>query len=99
MNIGTLFAFVIVCAAVMIMRRTRPDVPRAFKTPVLPIVGTCGILANFGLMFSLGWINWVRLFIWMAIGVCIYFGYSRTRTVLHLARLEAAKGGITNPPM
>ena len=96
-NIGTLFAFVIVCAAVMIMRRIRPDVPRAFKTPMLPLIGPLGILANFGLMLSLGWINWVRLFIWMAIGLCIYFGYSRTRTVLHLARLEAAKGGITNP--
>jgi len=98
-NIGTLFAFVVVCAAVMIMRRTRPDVPRSFKTPILPIVGTLGILSNFGLMLSLGWVNWVRLFVWMAIGMCIYFGYSRTRTVLHLARLEAAKGGITNPPL
>ncbi|MFI5119279.1 MAG: amino acid permease [Thermoanaerobaculia bacterium] len=98
-NIGTLFAFVVVCGAVMIMRKTRPDVPRSFKTPILPVVGTLGILANFGLMLSLGWVNWVRLFVWMAIGLCIYFGYSRTRTVLHLARLEAAKGGITNPPM
>jgi basic amino acid/polyamine antiporter, APA family len=98
-NIGTLFAFVVVCAAVMIMRRTRPDVPRSFRTPLLPIVGTLGILSNFGLMLSLGWVNWVRLVVWMAIGLCIYFGYSRTRTVLHLARLETAKGGITNPPL
>ena len=94
-NIGTLFAFTIVCAAVMIMRRIKPDHPRPFRTPFLFLVGPLGILANFGLMLSLGWVNWIRLFIWMAIGLCIYFGYSRTRTVLHLARLEQATGGIS----
>src|SRR5207245_1337993 len=51
-NIGTLFAFVVVCAAVMIMRKTRPDVPRAFKTPMIGIVGPLGVLTNFGLMLS-----------------------------------------------
>jgi APA family basic amino acid/polyamine antiporter len=85
-NIGTLFAFVIVCGAVMIMRRTRPDVPRSFKTPFLAVVGPLGILANFGLMVSLGRHNWVRLTVWMLAGLVIYFSYSRTRTVLAKAR-------------
>lgn len=92
-NIGTLFAFVVVCAAVVVMRKIRPDVPRAFKTPFLWIVGPLGILTNFGLMLSLGLINWVRLFIWMAIGFLIYFGYSRKRTVMHLSRAAGTLQG------
>jgi APA family basic amino acid/polyamine antiporter len=76
-SIGTLFAFVIVCTAVMIMRRTQPDVPRPFRTPWVPLVPILGILVNFAMMFGLGWTNWARLFVWLAIGLCIYFGYSR----------------------
>ena len=76
-SIGTLFAFVIVCAGIIIMRRTQPDIRRPFRTPWVPLVPILGILVNFAMMFGLGWTNWARLFVWLAIGLCIYFGYSR----------------------
>ncbi len=76
-SIGTLFAFVIVCIGVMIMRKTHPDIPRPFRAPWVPAVPILGILVNFALMYGLGWENWTRLFVWLAIGLCIYFGYSR----------------------
>lgn len=74
-NIGTLFAFVIVCAAVLIMRRTRPEVRRPFRTPLVPAVPLLGIGANLLLMFSLGWANWLRLLVWLMIGLVIYSAY------------------------
>jgi len=80
-NIGTLFAFVIVCIAVLLMRRTRPDVTRPFRTPLVPFVPIAGIIANIVLMLSLGWHNWLRLFVWMAIGLVIYalYGYRHSK--------------------
>ena len=80
-NIGTLFAFVIVCAAVLVMRRTRPEVRRPFRTPWVPFVPIAGIVANLVLMSALGWHNWARLFIWMAIGMVIYacYGYRHSK--------------------
>ena len=84
-NIGTLFAFVVVCAAVLIMRYTRPDVRRPFRTPWVPLVPILGILANLTLMIALGWHNWARLFIWLAIGLAIYaaYGYRRSHLAAH----------------
>ena len=76
-NIGTLFAFVLVCGGIIVMRRTNPDVPRSFRTPLVPLVPILGIIANLGLMYGLGLPNWIRLFAWMAIGLLIYFTYSR----------------------
>jgi APA family basic amino acid/polyamine antiporter len=76
-SIGTLLAFVIVCAGILIMRKTQPDIKRPFRTPLVPLVPILGILANFGLMLGLGIENWLRLVVWMAIGLAIYFGYSR----------------------
>jgi len=76
-SIGTLLAFVIVCAGILIMRKTQPTIKRPFRTPLVPLVPILGILANFGLMLGLGIDNWLRLVIWMAIGLAIYFGYSR----------------------
>jgi APA family basic amino acid/polyamine antiporter len=76
-SIGTLFAFVIVCAGIIIMRRTQPDVPRPFRTPFVPVVPALGVLVNLALMSGLGVDNWLRLFIWLVIGLAIYFGYSR----------------------
>ena len=76
-SIGTLLAFVIVCAGILIMRKTQPTIKRPFRTPLVPLVPILGILANFGLMLGLGIENWLRLVIWMAIGLAIYFGYSR----------------------
>jgi basic amino acid/polyamine antiporter, APA family len=76
-NIGTLLAFVIVCIAVLVLRRTNPDQPRPFRTPWVPLVPMLGILFNGYMMYKLGWINWARLIIWLAIGLVIYFTYSR----------------------
>lgn len=82
-NIGTLFAFVVVCAAVLIMRYTRPDVPRPFRTPLVPLVPICGMLANLGLMVALGWHNWARLFVWLVLGLVLYASYGYRHS--HLA--------------
>ena len=74
-NIGTLLAFVIVCAAVLIMRRIHPEVHRPFRVPFCPITPVLGILCCLVLMFSLRVENWWRLFIWLGIGFVIYFSY------------------------
>lgn len=76
-NIGTLLAFVIVCAAVLIMRRTHPQVHRPFRAPLGSIVPVLGILSCLMLMFSLPAENWLRLVIWLAIGLVIYFAYGQ----------------------
>ena len=81
-SIGTLFAFVIVCAGVLVMRKTRPDLPRPFRTPAVPLVPILGILSCLYLMFSLPGDTWVRLILWMAIGLGIYFGYGRKHSRL-----------------
>jgi APA family basic amino acid/polyamine antiporter len=81
-SIGTLFAFVIVCGGIIVMRRTRPDVPRAFRTPLVPLVPILGIISNFLMIFSLGVDNWLRLIVWLLIGLVIYFGYSRYHSKL-----------------
>ena len=81
-NIGTLFAFVIVCAAVLIMRRTNPGAERPFRCPMVPLVPILGILMCLLLMFSLPAANWLRLFVWLAIGMLIYFFYGRHHSVI-----------------
>jgi basic amino acid/polyamine antiporter, APA family len=75
-SIGTLLAFVIVCAAVLILRARRPDLERPFKTPLVPVVPILGIIVSLGLMASLNGITWVRLIVWLIIGMVIYFTYS-----------------------
>jgi len=81
-NIGTLMAFVVVCAGVLVMRRTHPEVHRPFRTPFMPVVPILGILVNLGLMCSLGWENWLRLGGWLAVGLLIYFRYGRAHSRL-----------------
>src|SRR6202140_466684 len=76
-SIGTLLAFVIVCAGVIVLRRTRPDLPRPYRTPLVPAVPLLGIAVCAAMMYSLGPENWWRLVVWLAIGLAIYFGYSR----------------------
>jgi len=76
-NIGTLFAFVVVCTAVLIMRKTHPNANRPFRSPWVPFVPIMGILTCLMLMFSLPGENWLRLFIWLAIGIIIYIFYGR----------------------
>jgi APA family basic amino acid/polyamine antiporter len=95
-NIGTLLAFVIVCAAVLIMRHTNPQAARPFRCPWVPFVPVAGILTCTLLMFSLPAENWWRLIIWLAIGFVIYFGYSRHHSVL--AKLRAKEGGAPSLP-
>jgi basic amino acid/polyamine antiporter, APA family len=76
-SIGTLLAFVIVCAGVMILRWTRPELPRPYRTPWVPVVPVLGILTCLLMMVSLEIETWYRLGIWLAVGLVIYFGYSR----------------------
>lgn len=81
-NIGTLFAFVIVCSAVLIMRKKYPNAERPFKAPFVPLVPILGIATCLLLMFSLPSENWLRLIVWLLIGFVIYFGYGRRHSVL-----------------
>lgn len=82
-SIGTLFAFVLVCVAVIVLRKTNPELKREFRTPWVPFIPILGILACLLMMVGLGWTNWLRLFAWMAIGVLIYFVYSKKNSKLN----------------
>ena len=86
-SIGTLFAFILVCAGVWIMRVRRPDVPRGFVVPALPVVAVLGIIVCGSMIYGLGWTNWVRLGIWLLIGLVFYFGYGRSHS--RLAQADA----------
>jgi len=74
-NIGTLFAFVLVAIGVLVLRRTRPDLERAFRCPGVPVVPVLAVLACVYLMLNLPGATWLRFFIWMAIGLVVYFVY------------------------
>jgi APA family basic amino acid/polyamine antiporter len=82
-SIGTLFAFVLVCIGIIVMRRTHPDLPRPFRTPLVPLVPIMGVAANLFLMAGLGRDNWLRLLVWLVIGLIIYFVYSRKHSLLN----------------
>ncbi|HEY8022497.1 MAG TPA: amino acid permease C-terminal domain-containing protein, partial [Thermoanaerobaculia bacterium] len=95
-NIGTLLAFLIVCAAVLIMRRTHPDAKRPFRAPLVPLTPVLGILLCLLLMFSLDLGNWIRLAVWLLIGFVIYFAYSRHHSVMsHATATEVASAGVS----
>jgi len=81
-SIGTLFAFMLVCAGVWIMRRRRPDLPRGFTVPALPVVAVLGIVVCGAMIYGLGWTNWARLIAWLIIGLVFYFGYGRRHSRL-----------------
>jgi APA family basic amino acid/polyamine antiporter len=87
-SIGTLLAFVIVCAGVWVLRVRRPDLPRPFKTPLVPLVPILGIGISFFLMASLPLSTWLRLIVWLIFGMAIYFGYGR-----HHSRLARQRKG------
>jgi APA family basic amino acid/polyamine antiporter len=91
-NIGTLLAFVLVCGGIIILRRTRPDLDRPFRTPWVPFVPIAGMLACLGLMAALPLDTWIRLVVWMAIGLVIYFLYGRSHSTLQ-SGADAAKSG------
>jgi APA family basic amino acid/polyamine antiporter len=88
-NIGTLFAFILVSIGVVILRRTRPDLPRAFRTPIAPVVATLSTIMCLYLMLNLKGETWVRFLVWMAIGIVVYFAYGRRHS--RLGQREAAE--------
>jgi len=90
-NIGTLLAFVIVCIAVVALRRTDPGQPRPFRTPWVPLVPILGVLFNGYMMYKLGWVNWARLIGWLIIGLIVYFSYGRKHS-----RVQASLAGRTS---
>jgi len=92
-SVGTLFAFVIVCAAVWILRYTNPELERPFRVPALPLFAFLGILVNGRMMYSLGRENWIRLIVWLAIGMVIYFAYGRRHS-----KLAQAQNGPESTP-
>jgi APA family basic amino acid/polyamine antiporter len=77
-----LFAFILVCAGVWILRVRHPELPRQFKTPLVPLVPILGIGVCASMIFGLGWPNWLRLGVWLAIGLVIYFSYGRKKSKL-----------------
>jgi basic amino acid/polyamine antiporter, APA family len=81
-NIGTLFAFILVAIAVVILRRTRPDLDRSFRTPLVPLVPILSVLASFYLMLNLPTSTWVRFAVWMLVGFVLYFFYGKSHSRL-----------------
>jgi len=90
-SIGTLFAFMLVCAGVWIMRVRRPEIPRAFIVPALPLVAVLGIVVCGSMIYGLGWTNWLRLGVWLAIGLVFYFGYGMKHSRLQSHPSEAGR--------
>src|SRR3546814_17304576 len=81
-NIGTLGAFVVVCAGVIVMRRTHPDLPRPFRTPASPLIPLLGMVSCGYLMLNLAAFTWTAFGAWMLIGLVVYFAYSRSHSAL-----------------
>ena len=81
-SIGTLFAFMLVCAGVWLMRRRRPDLERGFTVPAISFVAPAGIIVCGAMIYGLGWTNWMRLAAWLAIGLVLYFAYGKQHSKL-----------------
>ncbi len=90
-NIGTLFAFILVSVGVVILRRTRPDLPRSFKVPAAPLVATLSVLLCFYLMLNLTGDTWVRFAVWMALGFVVYFAYGQRHSRVGKSSAETAE--------
>jgi APA family basic amino acid/polyamine antiporter len=82
-SIGTLFAFILVCISVIVLRKTEPDLKREFKTPFVPLVPILGVIVCLAMIYGLGWTNWLRLGVWLLIGLVIYFVYSKKNSKLN----------------
>jgi len=89
-NIGTFFAFVLVCIGVIVLRYTRPDQPRPFRVPFMPLVPILGIMACLGLMWQLPQLTWVRFGVWTIIGIVIYLAYGLKHSRLSAQAIEPA---------
>src|SRR5262249_15684796 len=85
-SIGTLLAFVIVCVGIMVLRKRRPDLKRPFRAPWVPFTPIMGIVVSFAMMAALPLDTWLRLIVWLMIGMVIYFTYGR-----HHSRVQQAK--------
>ncbi len=82
-SIGTLFAFILVCISVIVLRKTEPNMIREFKTPLVPFVPILGVLVCLAMIYGLGWTNWLRLGVWLALGLIIYFFYGKNNSRLN----------------
>jgi len=91
-SIGTLFAFMLVCAGVWILRVRRPDLDRGFRVPALPVVAILGIVVCGAMIYGLGWTNWMRLIVWLLIGFVFYFGYGKSHSRINAPPPEMPEG-------
>jgi basic amino acid/polyamine antiporter, APA family len=96
-SIGTLFAFILVCAGVWIMRVRRPDLERGFRVPAVPVVATLGIIVCGAMIYGLGWTNWARLIVWLLVGLVFYFAYGKRHSVISAAPPKLPKGIALTP--
>jgi len=92
-NIGTLFAFILVCIGVIMLRRSAPERRRPFRVPLVPLVPILGVLLCFALMLSLPVLTWIRFFVWLIIGLVIYFSYGMSHSRLQ----HGSDTGATEP--
>jgi APA family basic amino acid/polyamine antiporter len=92
-SIGTLLSFTIVCGAVLVLRKRRPDLERPFRVPAVRLVAGLGIVCSVGLIATLPIATWIRLIVWLAIGLVIYFAYARPRSQARMASVAAAESG------
>jgi APA family basic amino acid/polyamine antiporter len=90
-SIGTLFAFILVCIGIIVMRRTNPDTPRPFRAPWVPFTPIAGIVVCLSMMVSLPLDTWLRLAIWMILGVIIYYAYGKKHSVVRKNYAESLK--------
>src|SRR5690349_2167077 len=91
-SIGTLFAFILVCAGVWIIRVRSPELERGFRVPAVPVVSTLGIVVCGAMIYGLGWTNWMRLIVWLAIGLVFYFSYGRSHSRIDAPPPEMPEG-------
>jgi APA family basic amino acid/polyamine antiporter len=91
-SIGTLFAFILVCAGIWIMRVKRPDLERGFRVPMAPVVSILGIVTCGAMIYGLGWTNWMRLIVWLLIGFIFYFSYGKSHSRLNAPPPEMPEG-------
>ncbi len=91
-SIGTLFAFMLVCAGVWILRSSRPDLERSFRVPAVPVVSTLGIIVCGAMIYGLGWTNWMRLLVWLVIGLIFYFSYGKYHSRISAPPPEMPEG-------
>jgi len=91
-SIGTLFAFILVCAGVWIMRVKRPDLERGFRVRMAPVVSILGIVTCGAMIYGLGWTNWMRLIVWLLIGFIFYFAYGKSHSQINAPPPEMPEG-------